>query len=133
MANIEHSQQQIQINVAPLVDVMLVLLIIFMITAPMIQSGVNINLPKTKKAASAQQSKKSIIVSVTKAGKIFIDKKNITVETLLETVDDLSAKDKTQVIQVKGDKDLAYDKIFQVMNKLVMGGYQKLSLIAETQ
>ena len=126
-------QQQVQINVTPLVDVLLVLLIIFMVTAPMIQSGVNINLPKTNKASSVQQSKKSIVVAITKAGKIHVDKKIVNLDTLLKSVDDLSGKDKTQVIQVKGDKDLAYDKIFQVMNKLVMGGYQKLSLIAETQ
>lgn len=124
---------QVQINITPLVDVMLVLLIIFMVTAPMIQSGVNINLPKTKKAASAQQSKKSIVVSVTKAGKVYVDKKIVNLEALVQQVDVLSDKDKTQVIQVKGDKDIAYDKIFQVMNKLVLGGYQKLSLIAETQ
>lgn len=133
MSNIDHHQQQVQINVTPLVDVLLVLLIIFMVTAPMIQSGVNINLPKTKKASSVQQSKKSIVVTITKAGKIHVDKKIVSLDTLLQNVDDLSAKDKTQVIQVKGDKDLTYDKIFQVMNKLVMGGYQKLSLIAETQ
>ena len=126
-------QHQFQINVTPLVDVLLVLLIIFMVTAPMIQSGVNINLPKTNKASSVQQSKKSIVVAITKAGKIHVDKKIVNLDTLLKSVDDLSGKDKTQVIQVKGDKDLAYDKIFQVMNKLVMGGYQKLSLIAETQ
>ena len=132
MANIDQGQQ-VQINVTPLVDVMLVLLIIFMVTAPMIQSGVNINLPKTKKATSAQQSKKSIVVSITKAGKILVDKKTVDLDTLLQNIDDLSAKDKTQVIQVKGDKDINYDKVFQVMNKLVMGGYQKLSLIAETQ
>lgn len=133
MSNIDHHQQQVQINVTPLVDVLLVLLIIFMVTAPMIQSGVNINLPKTKKASSIQQSKKSIVVTITKAGKIHVDKKIVSLDTLLQNVDDLSTKDKTQVIQVKGDKDLTYDKIFQVMNKLVMGGYQKLSLIAETQ
>ena len=66
-------------------------------------------------------------------GKIYVDKAAVTLDTLLNHVDDLSAKDKTQVVQVKGDKDIPYDKIFQVMNKLVMGGYQKLSLIAETQ
>lgn len=131
MQNID--QQQVQINVTPLVDVLLVLLIIFMVTAPMIQSGVNINLPKTNKASSAQQSKKSIVVTIQKTGKIHVDKKVVSLDTLLQNVDDLSAKDRTQVIQVKGDKDLAYDKIFQVMNKLVMGGYQKLSLISETQ
>jgi biopolymer transport protein TolR len=133
MSNIDHGQQQVQINVTPLVDVLLVLLIIFMVTAPMIQQGVNINLPKTKKASSVQQSKKSIVVAITKSGKILVDKKTFSLDTLLQHVDDLSAKDKTQVIQVKGDKDIVYDKIFQVMNKLVMGGYQKLSLIAETQ
>jgi biopolymer transport protein TolR len=133
MTNMNNNQQEVQINITPLVDVLLVLLIIFMVTAPMIQSGVNINLPKTKKAASAQQSKKSIVVAITKSGKIHVDKKVVSLDTLLQNVDDLSAKDKTQVIQVKGDKDLAYDKIFQVMNKLVLGGYQKLSLIAETQ
>jgi biopolymer transport protein TolR len=126
-------QQQVQINVTPLVDVLLVLLIIFMVTAPMIQSGVNINLPKTSKASSVQQSKKSIVVSISKTGKIHVDKKIVSLDALLQNVDDLSAKDRTQVIQVKGDKDIAYDKIFQVMNKLVIGGYQKLSLIAETQ
>lgn len=133
MANTNNTQQEVQINITPLVDVLLVLLIIFMVTAPMIQSGVNINLPKTTKAAPAHQSKKSIVVSITKAGKIQVDKKVVSLDTLLQSVDDLSAKDKTQVIQVKGDKDIIYDKIFQVMNKLVMGGYQKLSLIAETQ
>lgn len=133
MSNTDHNQQQVQINVTPLVDVLLVLLIIFMVTAPMIQQGVNINLPKTKKAASVQQSKKSIVVVITKTGKIHVDKKIVSIDTLLQHVDDLSAKDKTQVVQVKGDKDIAYDKIFQVMNKLVVGGYQKLSLIAETQ
>ena len=121
------------INIAPLVDVMLVLLVIFMVTAPMMTAGVNINLPKTKKAQSIKQAKQNIVISVTKSGRIFIEKKHFSLSTLVLEIDELTGKDKAQIIQVKGDTDLAYGKIFEVMNVLVNHGYQKLSLIAEVK
>lgn len=121
------------INVTPLVDVMLVLLIIFMVTAPMLQQGVDVNLPKA--ATGALQGKnEQVVVSIDKAGKVYIGKGN---EVALSAVPEKIAaimKVKPaaeQKVYIKADQALDYGKVMELMSYLHKGGVAQIGLVSE--
>ncbi|GJE60193.1 protein TolR [Methylobacterium trifolii] len=120
-----------EINVTPMVDVMLVLLIIFMVAAPLMTTGVPVQLPKTA-AAKVAQAKKPLEVTVDKEGKPSIAKEIFTVESIMPRLRAMATEDKEQVILVRGDKDVPYGKIMEVMGLVGQAGFTKVSLIAQS-
>ncbi len=119
------------INVTPMVDVMLVLLIIFMVAAPLMTTGVPVQLPKTT-AAKVAQSQKPLEVSIDKEGLPYIAKEGFTPETLLARLKDIKAQSPDQVVLVRGDRDVNYGRIMEVMGLVAQAGFAKVSLIAQS-
>lgn len=120
------------INVTPLVDVMLVLLVIFMITAPMLQQGVEVNLPKAT-TAPLKGSNEQIVVSIDKGGDIYLGSGNkLTLESLpakINAVMEARAGSERKVY-IKGDTGLTYGRIMEVMAKLHEAGIQQIGLVS---
>ena len=119
------------INVTPMVDVMLVLLIIFMVAAPLMTTGVPVQLPKTA-AAKVAQAQKPLEVSIDKDGNPFIAKDPFTAQTLLPRLKELKAENPDQVVLVRGDRDANYGKILETMGVVAQAGFTKVSLIAQS-
>ncbi|WP_341910500.1 ExbD/TolR family protein [Ferrovibrio terrae] len=118
------------INVTPFVDVMLVLLIIFMVAAPLMMVGVPLQLPKTT-AAKVTPPKEPLVVSIDKDGKLFIRKDPVEEADLIRRLQDLRSSESDTVIYVRGDKTLEYGKIMDLMSLVGQAGYGKISLVAE--
>lgn len=121
------------INVTPLVDVMLVLLIIFMVTAPMLQQGVEVNLPKAT-TAPLQGDSEQVVLSIDAEGKIYLGKGNeLQMEQLAEKVKAvMTAKGGLdQKIYIQGDTDLDYGTVMQVMGQLHKGGITQIGLVSD--
>jgi biopolymer transport protein TolR len=121
----------IYINIAPLVEVMLVLIIIFMITAPMLNMGVPVDLPKTKAASLDEAKTPPIIVSIDKDSQIYVEEANITIEELTQKLPLILKNGKSDTVYVRGDKDLPYGKIMEIMGIISSTGACKVSLISE--
>ncbi|MBW8309351.1 MAG: protein TolR [Candidatus Paracaedibacteraceae bacterium] len=119
-----------EINVTPMVDVMLVLLIIFMVAAPMLTVGVPVDLPKTK-AAKMNDQVEPIVVSVDAKGKTFLQETAIEAEGLVAHLLAITSNNPEARIYVRGDQNLAYGKIMEVMGEIAAAGFTKVSLIAE--
>jgi biopolymer transport protein TolR len=118
------------INITPLVDVMLVLLIVFMVAAPLMTMGVPVDLPRT--AASAMPlDRKPITVTVTDAGDLSIDGDQVTMQTLVATVQSLAVDGTDERLYVRGDSTVAYGRIMEVMGELSAAGYGQIGLITE--
>ncbi|MDP4021848.1 protein TolR [Methylobacterium sp. NEAU 140] len=120
-----------EINVTPMVDVMLVLLIIFMVAAPLMTTGVPVQLPKTA-AAKVAQAKKPLEVTVDKDGNPSIAKQVYTMDSIVPRLREMAADDKDQVILVRGDRDVPYGKVMEVMGLIGQAGFSKVSLIAQS-
>ncbi|GEP06990.1 protein TolR [Methylobacterium oxalidis] len=120
-----------EINVTPMVDVMLVLLIIFMVAAPLMTTGVPVQLPKTS-AAKVAQAKKPLEVTIDKDGSPSIAKEIFTQESLMPRLRAMAAEDPSQVVLVRGDRDVPYGKIMEVMGLVGQAGFTKVSLIAQS-
>jgi len=119
-----------EINVTPLVDVMLVLLIIFMVTAPLMTSGVPVDLPKAN-AQPLNTDSKPLTVSINADGKIFMQDQEVSLDDLVPKLQGIAQNNPDQRIFVRGDKDLAYGRIMQVMGTITQGGFTKVALLAE--
>jgi biopolymer transport protein TolR len=118
------------INVTPLVDVMLVLLIVFMVAAPLMTMGVPVDLPKTA-ASSMPLEKKPITITVTDAGDLSIDGDPVSMQMLVATVDALAVEGTDERLYVRGDASAAYGSIMEVMGELSAAGYGQIGLITE--
>jgi biopolymer transport protein TolR len=119
------------INVTPLVDVMLVLLIIFMVTAPMLEQGVEVNLPEVSDAPALQAGKEPLIVTVEQNGAISIGKQSIPgpeklVPVLLEILQSRQEKE----VFLQADRDVPYGKVVQVMAAIKGAGIEKLGMVS---
>lgn len=121
-----------EINVTPLVDVMLVLLIVFMVSAPLMMAGVKIDLPKTS-AAKASPPKEPVVLSIDREGRLFIKKDEIAPEDLAARLDAMAKGDKGQVIYIRGDRELPYGKIMTVMGDVSQAGFASVSLVGEAR
>jgi biopolymer transport protein TolR len=119
-----------EINVTPLVDVMLVLLIIFMVTAPMITSSVNVNLPQAN-AKPAPNPSKPITITVNAQDQIFLGNTQIGLPNLVATLQQAAQNDPDTRIFVRGDKDVSYGDMLQVMATITQGGFTKVALLAQ--
>lgn len=122
-----------EINVTPLVDVMLVLLIIFMISAPLLTVGVPVELPQTD-AGAVDTDNDPVTVSIDKDGLIFIDKTETAYDALLDSVGAAAGKDdpSKKPVFVRADGRAPYQAVARVMARLSTGGFTKLNLITDT-
>jgi biopolymer transport protein TolR len=119
-----------EINVTPMVDVMLVLLIIFMITSPMLIAGIEVDLPKTDSAAVSGQFK-PLVISVDKHGRLFLFETKINPKDLVTKLNEIT-KEKTDArIFVKGDKNVSYGTIVEVMARIHNAGFTKVALVSD--
>lgn len=123
------STQLSEINVTPLVDVMLVLLIIFMISAPLMQTGVTLDLPVGSEELPAKQD--NLILSIDKDGKAYLNEKHLHPEVILEKVRKERAISADKTIYVRGDKNVAYGVVMDMVNDLKAAGINEVSLITE--
>jgi len=119
-----------EINVTPLVDVMLVLLVIFMVAAPLMTAGVPVQLPKTS-AATTQQPRQPIIVSMTSDGRLFLREESLTATQLLPRLQTLLNQDADAAVYVRGDRSLPYGQIMELIGLVNRAGFPRVSLIAE--
>jgi biopolymer transport protein TolR len=117
-------------NVTPLVDVMLVLLIVFMVAAPLMAVGVPVDLPKVQ-AKQINDQKPPIVVSIDSTGSFFIDQTAIDSDQLLPTLTSNSENDKERRIHVRGDRNINYGKVMEVMGLINGAGFTKVALVAE--
>ena len=113
-----------EINVTPFVDVMLVLLIIFMVTAPLLTSGIKINLPESSSVLK-NEKKDPVTVSINSKGEIFIQKKKFSKDQLIQKLSLLKKNNKNLKIYIKGDKKLDYGKVMELMNLINSSGFKK--------
>ena len=121
-----------QINVTPFVDVMLVLLIVFMITAPLLTVGVSVDLPKTK-ASQLNSKGDPIIISIKKNGELYIQEREIDTLQLLPRLRAISSGNKNLRIYVRGDKDVPYGLVLDTIAKIKSSGFKKVALVAKLQ
>ena len=117
-----------EINVTPLVDVMLVLLIIFMVTAPMLATGIKVNLP-TASTAEPLEAKDPVIVSVTKDGAVSVGKDMTPRDALIAAVKEKLALS-NGVVQLRGDRDAAYGDVVSVMDELAANGITRIAIVS---
>jgi biopolymer transport protein TolR len=119
-----------EINVTPLVDVMLVLLIIFMVAAPLMTVGVPVQLPKTG-APKVAQPKQPLVISIDANGQPFLDKELLDPTTVAARLKALASEDPSQIVLVRGDRSVPYGRIMEVMGQISAAGFAKVSLIAQ--
>jgi biopolymer transport protein TolR len=124
-----------EINVTPLVDVMLVLLVIFMITAPILQTGIQVNLPKTREARPDEATPQALIISVDKEGSVYLSGKNerqpIRVDDLSKLINERLGQLKERRVYLRGDGDTPYRIVAYVLDQAKRAGAQ-VSLVTET-
>ena len=120
-----------EINVTPMVDVMLVLLVIFMVAAPLLTVGVPVNLPKTTAAAEITEPQKPVIVSMNAQGEYFIGDDKLATDDLKVRLAALAREDSTRIVYVRGDRTIEYGKLMDLLGLVNTAGFAKVSLIAE--
>ena len=118
------------INVTPLVDVMLVLLIVFMITAPLLTVSVAVDLPKTK-AGQSNAENAPIVVTLKADSSIFLQENEIKQDQLIARLQTISAANPDRRVFVRGDKSVAYGAVLQLMGHIQSAGFARVALVAE--
>jgi len=120
-----------EINVTPLVDVMMVLLVIFMVTSPMLVAGIEVDLPQTKSSPISGDDT-PLVVSINKDGELFLMETKIMPSELVAKLSSIGAENKdTKRIFVKGDKEVPYGKIVETMAEIKNAGFTKVALVSE--
>lgn len=118
-----------EINVTPLVDVALTLLIMFIITAPLLQSRVDVSLPTASR--SIRDPVKSIIVSITKDKTIYIEKKPLFITSIGKEITERIAENRDQRVFIEGDKEVPYGFIIEVMDEIKNAGIEEVGLVIQ--
>ncbi len=121
-----------EINMTPFIDVMLVLLIIFMVAAPLLATGVPIDLPETK-AGALNVDQKPISVAVDDKGDIYLMDQPVPLETLVEKLQGLAKGGFDERIYVRGAKQVNYGRVAQVMSTIISAGFKKVALVTEQE
>ncbi len=121
-----------EINVTPMVDVMLVLLIIFMVTAPLMATGIKVNLPESNVSQLEDEKKdEPLQVLVDKRGDLWIQKTKVTIDQLGAKLSEVTHENKDAQIYVKGDKDVSYGRMIQAISAINEAGYSKVGLVTQ--
>jgi biopolymer transport protein TolR len=124
------------INVTPMADIMLVLLIIFMITTPLLQSGITVNLPKAKNPLDAPEadSKDAVVVALNREGRIYLSKTMITETDLLDYLAKrFSSGEINKTIYLKADNAVAYGRVVQIVDQCRKSGVERIGLMTEKE
>jgi biopolymer transport protein TolR len=119
-----------EINVTPFVDVMLVLLIVFMVTAPLLTVGVPVDLPKTK-APALGQDREPLSITVRRDGTIFLQKEQVPEAALVDRLTAIASNGYNQRIFVRGDTQVNYGKVMEVMGVLAAAGFTHIGLVTD--
>ena len=119
-----------EINVTPFVDVMLVLLIVFMVTAPLLTVGIPVDLPKVKATALTDQ-KDPIEITVNLEGKVYIGESLVEVDNLIPRINAITEQNTEARIYIRGDRIVAYGRIMEIMSIINSAGYVKVALITQ--
>jgi biopolymer transport protein TolR len=119
-----------EINVTPMVDVMLVLLVVFMVAAPLLTVGVPVDLPKTQ-AASINDRVEPLTITVDNQGRVFLQETEAAMDQLVPRLQAITRSKPDTTIFVRGDRGIAYGRIMEVMGLVASAGFSKVSLIAE--
>ena len=119
-----------EINVTPFVDVMLVLLIVFMVTAPLLTVGIPVDLPKVKASALTDQ-KDPLEITVKIGGEIYLGESKVDVENLIPRLNAITELNKEARIYVRGDRAVAYGRIMEIMSLVNSAGYIKVALVTQ--
>lgn len=119
------------INVTPFIDVMLVLLIVFMVTAPLLSAGIPVDLPKSEAAAMSEKDEKPLEVAVNKSGDIYIGETKVTRDALLVKLSAITGNDMERRVFIKADQGLSYGKVMEILGAINKAGYKKVALITQ--
>ena len=119
-----------EINITPFVDVMLVLLIIFMVTAPLLTAGVPVELPDTS-AVRISQPKKPMVVTLAADGRLYIRDEQVDAEAFVGRLAALRAEEGDTVVYVRADKTNSYGAVMELLSRVGEGGYQRVSLLSK--
>ncbi|MFA7453212.1 MAG: protein TolR [Desulfobulbaceae bacterium] len=119
-----------EINVTPFVDVMLVLLIIFMVTAPMMTQGLEVELPQTTDKA-LRQEEEPLVVTMSREGEISLGKVTVSPVQLSQQLGSMADEEKKRPIYLRADKNVAYGDVVQVMDVIKNAGFEKLGMITQ--
>ncbi len=125
-----HDQLMSDINVTPFVDVMLVLLIIFMVTAPMMVQGVNVALPETT-SKPLPSTKENLVVTIDKQHQIFINDYQVAIDFLQKKLAKILEGRKSREVYLKADRDIPYGVVVRVMSEMKGAGVEKLGMVTE--
>jgi biopolymer transport protein TolR len=125
-----HARVMSEINVTPLVDVMLVLLVVFMVTAPLLTVGVPVDLPQTQ-APAINEQKEPLVITVDAQGKLYLQNAEIGDDDLVPRLKAITNNNPAASIYVRGDRAINYGRVLQVMGFISGAGFTKVSLIAE--
>lgn len=134
MAGVNSSKSRFmgEINVVPLVDVMLVLLIIFMVTAPMMVQGVEVRLPETESGA-LKHSDELLVLTVTRQGKLFLDEFDVSIEGLADKLRNIRSRKPGTRVYLRADKDVPYGVVVRVLAEARKAGIDDLGMVTEPE
>ena len=119
-----------EINVTPFVDVMLVLLIVFMVTAPLLTVGIPVDLPKVK-ATALTDKKDPIEITVNLEGEVYIGESLVEIENLIPRINAITEQNTEARIYIRGDRVVAYGRVMEIMSIINSAGYIKVALITQ--
>jgi biopolymer transport protein TolR len=119
-----------EINVTPMVDVMLVLLIVFMVTAPLLTVGVKVDLPKTQAGALGQNDDKPLEITLDAKGQIYLQDTPVALDQLVPKLTAISQANHEARIYIRGDRSLDYGTMMQVLGAITSAGYSKVALLS---
>jgi biopolymer transport protein TolR len=119
------------INVTPLVDVMLVLLIIFMISAPMLHQGIEVALPKSEAPAMPTRTSDPLVLSINRDGMVYLKDRPVHPTKLIEVLTPMLRGREDETVFLKGDRDVPYGRVIEVLDTLHRGGISKVGMVTE--
>jgi|TARA_B110000438_G_scaffold280463_1_gene305773 biopolymer transport protein TolR len=128
--NKKRYSQMSEINVTPFVDVMLVLLIVFMVTAPLLTVGIPVDLPKVKASALTDQ-KDPIEITLKLDGNVFLGESTVEIDNLIPRLNAITDQNTEARIYVRGDRAVAYGRVMEIMSIINSAGYIKVALVAQ--
>ena len=120
-----------EINVTPLVDVMLVLLVVFMVAAPLLTVGVPVDLPQTQ-APPINEPKEPLVITINGEGRIYVQESEVPTDSLVPRLEAITGSNPDALLYVRGDKAINYGRVVEVMSLVSTAGFRKVSLIAES-